>query len=175
MLDLIRDWFQGAVQGPSTPPDEPTRSLSDIQALLEGMAPSRARFLACYAYLMTCVVASDGHQDAEEVRVVEEILRDVGQMSLEQARLVGQMASEKQAVFGATDDFRVIQAFAALADLDDKLRLLECLFAVAAADKSVRLVEEEAIRQISLGLGVPHRQFIQVRLKVSQYREVLKD
>jgi len=62
-----------------------------------------------------------------------------------------------------------------MASLEQRLALLECLFAVAAADKVITTIEEREIRLINDELQLTHDQFIGARYKFRQYLAVLKD
>lgn len=62
-----------------------------------------------------------------------------------------------------------------MANLEQKLALMDCLFAVAAADKVVSTVEEREIRLINDELLLTHDQFIAARFKFRQYLAVLKN
>ena len=52
----------------------------------------------------------------------------------------------------------------------EKMALLECLFAVSAADDSITTVESNVIRQIADELRLEHADYIEVR---SRFREQL--
>jgi uncharacterized tellurite resistance protein B-like protein len=56
----------------------------------------------------------------------------------------------------------------------ERRQLLEWLFAVSAADDAISGEEDAQIRQIASELGVPHDEFIDVRMKWSEKRTVLK-
>jgi len=53
--------------------------------------------------------------------------------------------------------------------------LLDCLFAVAAADKVISSIEDREIRLINDELQLTHDQYIAARYKFRQYLGVLKD
>ncbi|MEL6180791.1 MAG: TerB family tellurite resistance protein, partial [Myxococcota bacterium] len=110
-----------------------------------------------------------------EEKAIEVILRDVGQMKPADAQLLSALAREKRTLFGGLDDFQVTKIYTELTTEEEKLRLLDCLFAVAAADEMVHVVEEEDIRQISIGLGLRHAQYIAARQRVTAYRAVMQD
>jgi len=93
----------------------------------------------------------------------------------EQAVLVVQIAKTQATLFGGTENFLVTQEFKEMTNLEQRLSLLDCLFAVAAADKVISTVEEREIRLINDELQLTHDQFISARFKFRQYLAVLQD
>jgi uncharacterized tellurite resistance protein B-like protein len=91
-----------------------------------------------------------------------------------QAILVVQIAKTQATLFGGTENFLVTEEFSKMATPEQKLALLRCLFAVAAADQVISSVEDREIRLISDELLLRHDDFIAVRLQFSKYLGVLK-
>jgi uncharacterized tellurite resistance protein B-like protein len=56
----------------------------------------------------------------------------------------------------------------------EKLRLLDCLYALAAADDVATVVEEEEIRAVARALMLSHAQLIEVRRGYADRLEVLR-
>jgi uncharacterized tellurite resistance protein B-like protein len=84
------------------------------------------------------------------------------------------MASHRNVLRGASEDYLATREFSDIASPDDKLRLLHCLFAVCAADDSISLVEEEEVRQVASELGLEHADFVAARSAFRDKREVLR-
>ena len=61
--------------------------------------------------------------------------------------------------------------FRRIASREEMLQLLDCLFALSAAQDSISVVEDNAIRQIASELNLEHHEVIQVR---SRYRDQLE-
>ena len=116
-------------------------------------------------------VASADHDisDAEAAQI-ERLVRDTASLSANQATLVVQIARTQQRLFGGTDDFLVTRELAEMATDDQKLAIVDCLFAVAAADQSVRVVETNEIAKIARQLLVDPSEMARLRLK---YRDHL--
>lgn len=89
--------------------------------------------------------------------------------------LVVQIAKTQATLFGGTENFLVTNEFKDMATLEQRLALLDCLFAVAAADKVISTVEEREIRLINDELQLTHDQFIATRFKFREYLAVLKN
>ena len=95
-------------------------------------------------------------------------------MSADDARLVATIASAQMEELGATQNFLVTREFVQVSTPEQRQKLLDCLFAVSAADESITSAEEAQIRQIASELGFSHRQFVEARQIYSQHKEVLR-
>ena len=62
-----------------------------------------------------------------------------------------------------------------MATHEQKLALLDCLFAVSAADTSISTIEDNVIRQIATELRLEHKDFISVRSRYRDHLAVLQD
>lgn len=151
-----------------------TESVRQIVTALNQMDPDRARFLAAFAYVLGRVASSDQEFSAEETKTMEEIISSRGHLSKEQAGLVVQIARRQSTHFGGIEDFVVTREFNRLATYDAKLDLIDCLFAVSAANHSISAVEDNTISQISRELKVRHKEFIAIRLRYRDHLDVLK-
>jgi uncharacterized tellurite resistance protein B-like protein len=165
------------LQGVETPREAETGDTATVRRIVEQldhMDPERARFIAAFAFVLARVANADLEISEDETRLMEAIVREIGGLEAEQAILVVQMAKSHNRLFGATEDFLVTREFRAIADRDDKERLLHCLFAVAAADDTITTAEDERVRQIATELGVGHQDFVEIRSHYSDKREVIK-
>jgi uncharacterized tellurite resistance protein B-like protein len=98
------------------------------------------------------------------------LVADKAALTAEQATLVVEIARTQQRLFGGTDDFLVTRELAEMATHDQKLAIVDCLFAVAAADQSVRVAETNEISKIAKQLRVDPADVSRLRLK---YRDHL--
>lgn len=151
-----------------------TATVRKIVAQLETMEPAKARYLAAFAYILGRVAHADLEISEAETLKMEEVIRRLGHLPEEQAVLVVQIAKSQNRLFGHTENFLVTREFARISSAEQKQELLDCLFAVSAADESITSAEEVQIRQIASELGFSHRQFVEARQVYSQHREVLK-
>lgn len=149
---------------------EQESALREIVQALDRLEPARARYLAAFAYILSRVAEADQHVSAEETAVMEQLVRERGGLPPEQAILVVQLAKTQSLLFGGTENFLVTREFARLATRDEKLSLLNALFAVSSADLRIGTVEDNEIRRISRELGIEHADFISVR---AAYRDRL--
>ncbi len=151
-----------------------TETVRRIVGELEALEPERARYIAAFAYIMGRVAHADQGISAAETREMEAIVRSLGHLPEEQAVLVVQIAKSQNRLFGQTENFLVTREFAAIATPEQRAELLDCLFAVSAADDSISGAEEAQIRQIASELGFSHRDFVVARRQYSDKREVMR-
>jgi uncharacterized tellurite resistance protein B-like protein len=151
-----------------------TETVRKIVGRLEALPPERARFVAAFAYTLSRVAQADLVISPEETAKMEEIVQEVGGLPEEQAVLAVQIAKSQARLFGGTENFLVTREFKAISTREQRERLLDCLFAVSAADDSISSVEETQIRQIASELDFTHREFVDARAAWSDKREILR-
>ena len=154
--------------------EQGTETVRRIVAELEALEPEKARYIAAFAYIMGRVAHADRQISAEETQAMEEIVRKLAHLPEAQAVLVVEIAKSQNRLFGGTENFLVTREFAEISTPDQRQELLDCLFAVSAADESISSVEEAQIRQIASELGFSHREYVEARSVYSRHREVLK-
>jgi uncharacterized tellurite resistance protein B-like protein len=152
-----------------------TETVRKIVARLEQLDPRRARYVAAFAYILGRVAYADLDISGDESRRMEELVRRHGGLPPDQALLVVEIAKSQNRLFGGTENYLVTREFAALADAEEKLDLLDCLFAVSAADDSISVAEEEQVRLIATELGLTHQQYVEARARYSDQRAVMKE
>jgi uncharacterized tellurite resistance protein B-like protein len=103
------------------------------------------------------------------------LLQEAGHLPPEQALLVVEIAKRQNRLFGGTENFLVTRELREIASDEQRGHMLDCLFAVAAADEEVTVAEEDEIRRISIELGFEHPEYIQARLKYTNKRSVFKN
>jgi uncharacterized tellurite resistance protein B-like protein len=170
----ILNQLLGAAPEPSDTHSADTESVRRIVAGLEALDPARARFIAAFAYILGRVAHADLDISADESRAMESLVREHGGLPEDQALLVVEIAKSQNRLFGGTENFLVTREFSEIASREEKLGLLDCVFAVSAADGSVSVVEEEQIRRIASELGLSHQQYVKTRARYSAYRDVMK-
>ena len=151
-----------------------TESVRKIIQALDLLEPKRAKFIAAFAYLLARASRADLSIRPEEVEVMEQTVMEQGELPEEQAIVVVQMAKTQNILFGGTENYLVAREFNAVATYQEKRALLDCLFAVAAADGSISTIEDNEISQIADELRIEHREFISVRSKYRKHLAVLK-
>lgn len=141
---------------------------------LEAMDPGTARHLALFAFLLARVANVDQDVSEAEVREMERVVETYGALSSAQAALVVQIARAQNQLFGETQNFLAAREFRDLATEAQKRELLHCLFAVSAADDSISVAEEEAVRSVARELLLTNDDYISIRSAYREKRAVLK-
>jgi uncharacterized tellurite resistance protein B-like protein len=151
-----------------------TQTVRKITEALDRMEPDRARYIAAFAYILSRVAHADLNISKEETLQMERIVTERGGIPGEQALIVVQMAKTQSLLFGSTENFLVTREFNRIATRDQKLALLDCLFAVSSADESISSIEDSEIRQIVSELKLEQPDFIAARSAYRKHLEVLK-
>lgn len=162
---------EGKEPVPGTPETETVRKITEA---LDRMDPEQARYIAAFAYVMSRAARADLHISEMETRAMERIVIEHSGLPEEQAIMVVQIAKTQNRLFGGTEDYVVTREFNKIATREQKLTLLDCLFAVAAAEGLVSIEEDNEIRQIARELRLEHRDFISVRSRYRDHLSVLK-
>ncbi len=172
ILDFLRS------PGPESAPTSGggrTDTARKVVAELDSVEPQRARYLASYGYLLGRVAYADLDISDDEVAAMEKLLCERGSLPADQASLVVRLVKVRNELFGRTEDYLVAREFREITERAERVRLLDCLFAVAAADGVISAEEEAVIRQISSELGLAHRELAQARAGWTAYRSVFKE
>jgi uncharacterized tellurite resistance protein B-like protein len=151
-----------------------TETVRKIANALDEIEPARAKFIAAFAYLLSRVARADLDISSEEVQAMEQIVMTKSGLPEEQAVLVVQMAKTQNILFGSTENYLVTREFNNIATREEKLSLLNCLFAVSAADESVSTVEASEVRQIAEELKLEREDYAAARSAFREYLAVLK-
>jgi uncharacterized tellurite resistance protein B-like protein len=153
----------------------PVDSLGEIEKALTHLEPAQARYVAGFAYILSRVARADHHVSEAESALMERLVAERADLPGEQAALVVRIATVETLRHGGTEDFIVTREFAKTATREQKLALLDCLFAVSSTDSSIRTVEDNEIRKIASELKLEHADFIRVRSAHTRHLEVLRD
>lgn len=174
MISFLKSLFGADDASETTSDAAATETVRRIAAELEALPPDRARYVAAFAYVLSRVAHADLEISADETHEMEEIVRRLGHLPDDQAVLVVEIAKSQARLFGGTENFLVTRELAEMAEPEQKRELLDCLFAVSAADDSISSAEETQIRQIASELGFSHKEYVEARSAWSDKREVLR-
>lgn len=162
----------GFRSGPGAP--EPPDAVREIAARLAHLPPERSRYVAAFAVVLSRVAHADLHIDDRERRQIARVLVDLGHLGEAEAATAAEIATAQSHAAGGTEHFLATRELAELATREQREELLECLFAVSAADGAISSNEELQVRQIASELGLTHRELAAVRSKWNEYRDVLR-
>ncbi len=137
------------------PEEDEAGTIRRIGSALEDLRkkdPAEANRLACFAYLLARVALADHILEPAEVEQMRKVLARHSELKAEQIELVVEVSSTEGEQPTRNDE--VTRIFADASSEAQKLALVDCLFAVAAADKDIGLPEITEIRHILGGLGL---------------------
>jgi len=145
-----------------------------IAAELDQLEPERARFVAAFAFVLSRIARADHEVTADEVAAMERLVAERGHLAPAQAALAVQMAKLQQQMFGGTDDFLVTRELARIATHEERLAIIDCLFAVASADRKILNAEADEIARIGRELKVEQSDLSRLRHAYSEFLEARK-
>ncbi len=165
--------FRGAAAGRADD-DAETETVRRIAAQLEALDPEVARFLAAFAYVLARVANADLRIDDDETREMQRIVESMGALRPQEAALAVEIAKSQTRLMGGTENYVVTREFARIASRRQRARLLQCLFAVAAADGSISTLESGEIVAIAQELGFERKEANALRAEYRDKLAVLK-
>jgi uncharacterized tellurite resistance protein B-like protein len=159
--------------GLATEEEEPADNLREIEKALESQGPERARYLACFAYILMRAAKADHNVSEGEAELMQRIVAERAGVDEAQARLIVQIARDAGRSRG-TDDYLITREFERIATRDEKLALIDCLFAIAAADSPILTSEDNEVRRVASELKLEHSDYITVRRRHLEHLNVLR-
>ncbi len=172
----LLDWL--GLRTPSRQRDvhrEPAGSspaMAAIEARLTALDSDRARHVAAFSVVLARAARADLDVSEEEIGRMVEIVERVGGLEPDLARLVVELASS--GALGGADEYLAARQLRRSASDEERRRILDALFAVAAADDSISLVEEEEIREVAREMGLTHEHYVAARSAYREQREVMR-
>jgi uncharacterized tellurite resistance protein B-like protein len=130
-----------------------TEAVRSIAARLAGLEPQLARRLAAFAYVLGRVARADLSVDASEADEMRRRVAGLAQLGDDEAALAVELALARAEDHAASDDYLVTREYNELASRGQRAQLVECLFAVAAADGSISSAESNEALAIAQELG----------------------
>jgi uncharacterized tellurite resistance protein B-like protein len=172
-LSLLRFLGLGGEESKdSTARESETATVREISARLERLDPETAKYLAAFAYVLARVAHADLSIDFDETAAMERIVSQLAELSPEETSLVVEIAKSQARLLGGTENYVVTREFRKISTREQRGRLLECLYAVAAADGSITGPESGEIMAIAEELGFTRPEALALR---SAYREKLSE
>lgn len=156
--------------GVSSRTDREPESLRQITARLESLAPDEARFAAAFAYLLARVAGADLRTEQDEREAIRHRLEAVAGLSQDRAEILADAAIAAADAHAASDDHLVARAFREMSNDAERVQLVRCLYAVAAADASITTLEDNEVFEIAAEIGLARGDVIALR---SEFRDAL--
>lgn len=118
--------------------------------------------------LMGIVAQADGEIDAREIEEIRRSLQSGGNFEPDTLEIL--MAIIEEESVRGLDRGGLIAQYTANAGFDERVELLDLLFAVATANGSLTHAELEVLRSLSSAMNLSHRQYIDAKLRVKKSR-----
>ena len=150
--------------------DGDTETVRRIAARLEGLPPEQRTFVAAFAYVLARVANADLRIEEAEARAMERIIAASAGLGPAESALVVEIAKSQARLAGGTENYVVTREFRRVSTPEQRLALIDCLYAVAAADESVTTLESTEIAKVADELGVTPPEVLAIR---TRYRDKL--
>jgi len=145
---------------------------STIRARLDRLPAARAEYVAAFAGLLVRIAYADrAVAEPERAALRTQLVTRAG-LTPEEAETVADLVVH-EAIAGI-EYSALTRTFNEVASEAEKEQLLDCLYAVATADDTASLVEDDEIRAVAHALMLSHEQFIAVRLRYKDKLEILQ-
>src|SRR2546430_15095485 len=161
-------------------PDQPghaasaeTETVRKIVQKLDQLPEQQARYIAAFAFLLSRAARADLEISPDETALMERVVMQQSGLPEELALLVVQMAKTQNQLFGSTENYLVTREFERIATREQKLALLDCVFAVAAADENITSEEDNVVKQIAGELKLSHDEYIASRSRFRDRKSVV--
>jgi uncharacterized tellurite resistance protein B-like protein len=147
-----------------------TDTVRRIAARLEGLPEAERAFVAAFAYVLARVANADLRIEESEARAMERVVAETSGLAPAVAALAVEIAKSQARLAGGTENYVVTREFRRISTPEQRLRLLDCLYAVAAADDTVTNLESNEIAAVAKELGLGQADIAAVR---GRYRDKL--
>jgi len=164
LRDLIGEDASGAAE---------TGALDAIEERLGHLEPENARYVSAFAFVLARVAYADLEITATEIAEIRRRVGALASLSEEEAAIVADLARTLTKQVGGTQNYPVTREFRSVSTRAQRLALLECLFAVAAADGSIGSAESAEIVNIADELGFTRPETNAVRASWREHLAVL--
>ena len=149
-----------------------SETVQRIASKLERLPPEESRYLAAFAYVLARIAHADLEIDESETAEMQRIARELAELSGSEATLVVEIAKSQARSMGGTQDYVVTREFRKISTRAQRGKLLQCLYAVAAADGTISTEESAEIVLIGEELGFTRAEANSLR---GTYREKLAE
>jgi uncharacterized tellurite resistance protein B-like protein len=165
----IRRWL-GLEKGDARAANGDTETVRRIAARLESLPPQQRSFVAAFAYVLARVANADLRIEESEARTMERVVAETSGLGPAEAALAVEIAKSQARLTGGTEDYVVTREFRRVSTPGQRLALVDCLYAVAAADETVTNLESTEIAKVADELGLTPQELVAIR---SRYRDKL--
>lgn len=146
----------------------------ELRAELPELGEEEVIKVACVSGLMARVAYVDFKLDEGELAHIGEVLREWTEFDDKVVELITQVSLKHIKEFAGMENHLYVYPLREVLDKNARFRLVEALFALAAADGSVENLESEEVRKICKGLQLSDKHFLSARAKVAEHLAALR-
>lgn len=151
-----------------------TETVRRIAARLDALEAEEARRIAAFAFVLARVANVDLHVSDAELGTMERVIGEEAGLAPAAAALVAEIARSQARQLGGTENYTVTREFRQLSTRDERLRLMRCLFAVAASEGAISSIESAEIVAIGEEIGFVREEVIALRAEWREHIAVLR-
>jgi uncharacterized tellurite resistance protein B-like protein len=151
-----------------------TETVRRIAARLDELEAEEARRIAAFAYVLARVANVDLRVSDAEADTMKRAIIDEAGIAPAAAALVIEIVCSQVRQLGGAENYSVTREFRRLSTRDERLRLLRCLFAVAAAEDAISSAESTEIVAIGEEIGFVREEVIALRTEWREHIAVLR-
>jgi uncharacterized tellurite resistance protein B-like protein len=118
------------------------------------MPRERAQYVATFACVMARIAHADLKIEDSEVTAMVRATASLADLGEEESKLVVEIAQAQSRDEGGTTNYLVTREFKKISTREQRLGLIECLYAISAADGSVSTTESSEVLKIAGELGL---------------------
>ncbi|MEE9259019.1 MAG: TerB family tellurite resistance protein [Nitrospinaceae bacterium] len=127
------------------------------------LSDDKVYYVCLLGALLATVAHVDDHFDETEKKALKKIMAEQFSFHGQELNVLFEVIEEKAR--GGFDFHEVVTEVNNLTPYSDRLKLVDAFFAIAAADGDLAYEEAEEIRRITKAMHVPHKKFIESKMK----------
>lgn len=147
---------------------------SQFKKEFENLSEEQLLISSCVAGLLARVSYVDFKLDEEEKLKIKEILKQFKFLETLDASVIATMAIDHIKEMAGLENHLYVHPLKNILNKDERYKIVQSLFLVAASDGSVDAIESEEIRLINKGLELSSQHFLAARAEVSIFLKSLK-
>jgi uncharacterized tellurite resistance protein B-like protein len=145
-----------------------------VHAHLAHLPRERAELVAAFAGLLMRVAHADQGVSAAEDAALRRLVREHAGLGPSESEAVAALVTSHAQSITGIDYALLTRAMNEYASPDDKLHLVECLYAIATADDLVSVVEDDQIAAVGRALMLPRAPMLEIRARHRDRLEVVQ-
>jgi uncharacterized tellurite resistance protein B-like protein len=145
-----------------------------VHAHLAHLPRERAELVAAFAGLLMRVAHADQEVSAAEDTALRRLVREHAGLGASESEAVATLVTSHAQGIAGIDYALLTRAMNEHASPDDKLHLVECLYAIATADDLVSVVEDDQIAAVGRALMVTRGSMLEIRARHRERLEVVQ-